>query len=51
MKYQFYPFGSESFAAEVRERLLLPADCPKRLEDGTLRRPLNYHDRAKRSGP
>jgi hypothetical protein len=47
MKYQFYPFGSEAFAAEVRERTLLPVDCPKRLEDGTLQRLLNYHERAK----
>jgi len=29
MKFQFYPFGSESFAANVRKRLALPVDCPK----------------------
>jgi hypothetical protein len=46
MKFQFYPFGSESFAATVRKRLTLPVDCPKRLEDGTLQRLLNYHNRA-----
>ena len=45
MKFQFYPFGSELFAATVRERLGLPVDCPKRLEDGTLKRLLNYHNR------
>ncbi|MGH9497623.1 MAG: hypothetical protein ACRD3L_00625 [Terriglobales bacterium] len=44
MKYQFYPFGSESFAAEVRGRLALPVDCPKRLEEGTLQRLLKYHN-------
>lgn len=47
MKYQFYTFGSESFAANVRKRLSIPVDCPKRLADGTLQRLLNYHDRAK----
>jgi hypothetical protein len=46
MKFQFYPFGSESFAADVRKRLGLPVDCPKRLEDGTLQRLLRYHNRA-----
>lgn len=46
MKFQFYPFGSEAFAATVRENLGLPVDCPKRLEDGTLQRLLKYHNRA-----
>jgi hypothetical protein len=45
MKFQFYPFGSESFAAIIRERIALPVDCPKRLEDGTLNRLLRYHNR------
>ena len=49
MKFQFYPFGSESFAATVRGRLNLPVDCPRRLEDGTLQRLLKFHDRAKRT--
>ncbi len=47
MKFQFYPFGSESLAAIVRERLKLPVDCPKRLADGTLQRLVNYHERIK----
>jgi len=46
MKYQFYPFGAETLSAGVRARLQLPVDCPKRLEDGTLTRLLNYHHRA-----
>lgn len=29
MKFQFYPFGSESLAATVRGRLKLPVDCPR----------------------
>lgn len=49
MRFQFYPFGSESLAANVRERLKLPVDCPRRLEDGTLQRLLKFHDRAKHS--
>jgi hypothetical protein len=51
MKFQFYPFGSESFAETVRRRLTLPVDCPKRLEDGTLHRLLNYHNRANTPKP
>lgn len=49
MKFQFYPFGSESFAATVRGRLKLPVDSPRRLEDGTLQRLLKFHDRAKKT--
>jgi hypothetical protein len=29
----------------------LPVDCPKRLEDGTLQRLLNYHNRANTPKP
>ena len=36
MRFQFYPFGSESLAANVRGRLKLPVDCPRRLGHGTL---------------
>ena len=28
---QFYPVGSEAFAAEVRQRLLLPVSCPAQI--------------------
>jgi hypothetical protein len=48
MRFQFYPFGSESLAANVRERLKLPVDCPRRLEDGTLQRLLKFHDSVRR---
>jgi predicted RecB family endonuclease len=50
MKRQFCPFGSESFAAEVRERLNLPVDTPTRLADGTLQRLLNYLQRPRNAG-
>lgn len=35
---QFYPFGQDDFAAQVREQLMLPVDCPTRIEDGAVNR-------------
>jgi hypothetical protein len=35
---QFYPFGHQDFAAEVRDQLRLPVDCPARIEDGAVTR-------------
>jgi hypothetical protein len=35
---QFYPFGHQELAAEVRETLRLPVDCPSRIEDGAVTR-------------
>ncbi|MGD0986386.1 MAG: hypothetical protein ABR874_01165 [Candidatus Sulfotelmatobacter sp.] len=35
---QFYPFGHQELAAEVREKLRLPVDCPSRIEDGAVTR-------------
>lgn len=35
---QFYPFGHQELAAEVKERLRLPVDCPARVEDGAVTR-------------
>ena len=40
---QLYPVGAEEFAKEVREQLLLPVTCPKRLEDGHVERFLRWH--------
>ncbi len=45
MKYQFYPFGQEEFAKEVRQELELPVDCPSSIEDGTLARLERGHQR------
>jgi hypothetical protein len=42
-KYQLYPFGQKAFADEVRARLGLPTDCPSRIEDGTVKRLLDWH--------
>jgi len=42
-KYQLYPFGQKAFADEVRARLRLPTDSPTRIEDGTVKRLLDWH--------
>jgi hypothetical protein len=41
---QFYPVGYEGFAAEVREQLLLPVSCPRRLADGPIDKFRRWHD-------
>lgn len=35
---QFYPFGHQELATEVKKRLRLPVDCPSRIEDGAITR-------------
>jgi len=42
-QYQLYPFGYERLAKEVRERLRLPADCPRAISEVTVRRFLDWH--------
>jgi len=42
-KYQLYPFGAKAFADEVRSKLRLPTDSPARIEDGTVKRLLDWH--------
>lgn len=44
MKYQFYPVTHCELARRVQKELLLPADCPSRLQDSTLNRLLNWHN-------
>jgi hypothetical protein len=44
-KYQLYPYGQKSFADEVRARLGIPVDSPTRIEDGTVKRLLDWHIR------
>jgi hypothetical protein len=41
---QFYPLGAEEFAAEVRQRLLLPVVCRKRLDDGHVDKFRRWHN-------
>jgi hypothetical protein len=38
MGYQFYPWTHTELATEIREKLLLPVDTPKRIEAGTIQR-------------
>lgn len=45
MGHQFYPVAHEQLAKSVRDQLGLPVDCPLRLQDGTLQRLLNFHQR------
>ena len=35
MEYQFYPWTHERLAKEIREKLHLPIDTPKKIEAGT----------------
>ena len=43
MKYQLYPPWFRGLVREVRGELGLPVDCPRRLEEGTMRRLVNWH--------
>jgi len=45
MKYQFYPVSHRDLAVRVRTQLGLPVDCPRRLQDSTLLRFLQWHQR------
>jgi hypothetical protein len=47
--WQLYPFGSEVFATEVRDRLGLPVDCPRAIESGTVGRLVRWHSRQLRA--
>jgi len=42
MKFQFYPLDRPVFANKIRKELGLPVDTPKALEDGTVKRFINY---------
>ncbi len=42
-KYQLYPHGSEELAKRVKGELGLPADCPRAIGEGTVRRFLGWH--------
>lgn len=38
MKYQFYPWTHQELAGEIRTKLQLPVDTPKKIETGTMMR-------------
>lgn len=42
MQYQFYPWTHTDLASEIREKLHLPVDTPKRIEAGTMQRFENW---------
>lgn len=43
MKYQFYPRGLKDLVSRIQDTLDLPVDCPRRIEQGTMDRLLNWH--------
>jgi len=44
-KYQLYPLALKGLAKRVREELELPADSPRVLEDGTMKRFVDWHEK------
>jgi hypothetical protein len=42
MGHQFYPWTHAELAAEIREKLNLPVDTPKKIEAGTMQRFSNW---------
>jgi hypothetical protein len=48
--FQLYPFGLVELAQRVRLELRLPVDCPTSIQDGTIQRFLNWHQRTLDSG-
>jgi hypothetical protein len=51
MKFQFYPVSHRELALRVRNELKLPVDCPRRLQDSTLQRFLDWHQRQPQTTP
>ena len=45
LKYQFYPLSSGELVERVKSELGLPVSIIRDLEDGTMRRFLNWHDK------
>ena len=45
LKYQLYPWAHRDLARTVRSELGLPVDAPRRLNEGTMKRFLSWHDR------
>ena len=45
LKYQLYPWAHRELARRVKTELGLPVDAPRALEDGTMRRFVNWHER------
>jgi hypothetical protein len=45
LKYQLYPWTHKELAKKVAERLGLPVDAPRQLEEGTMLRFMRWHER------
>lgn len=45
LKYQLYPWSHRDLAKRVKEELDLPVDAPRALQDGTMERFVNWHER------
>jgi len=45
LKYQLYPWAHRELAKTVRSELGLPVDAPRRLNEGTMKRFLKWHER------
>lgn len=44
LKFQIYPPFFKSLVNELKNKLLLPVDCPRKIEDGTMQRVLKWHN-------
>ena len=45
LKYQLYPKAQKELVGRIRAELELPVDTPRALEDGTMQRFLNWHNK------
>ena len=51
MGYQFYPWTHADLANEIREKLGLPVDTPRRIEVGTMERFERWASQPRETGP
>jgi hypothetical protein len=42
-KWQMLPYGFGAIAKDLRETLGLPVDCPRAIQEGTIKRLLKWH--------
>ena len=43
LKYQFYELSQINLVKKIKEILELPVDCPRAIEEGTIKRFENWH--------
>jgi len=44
---QIYPFGQTELVKRIRDVLGLPADCPRAIPEGIIRRFMRWHEKSK----